>query len=237
MWRAIGLISSGLTLAAFIVAVAAWVYKVRLDHRERVLKSTPKELRGDAALEVLDASRINLNTLTRDQRYDLAIRQLADKAARFRTTALIVSLLAFLGVGLAVYAIGRAPAPQVSDAPPQTPADARLASAIVGTWQSRAKLPSGTGWGVEDLQYSLARNGQIQWRGNYRFGFASYPILMSGEWHIEDSKLLYVVKQSNVAMIPQGYQGITPIVDITDSELVYRDSGNSDQVTRDPRLQ
>ncbi|WP_431280593.1 hypothetical protein ACQW02_14345 [Humitalea sp. 24SJ18S-53] len=243
MWSVIGVVSSGLTLAAFMVAVAAWVYKSRLDHRERILKTTPPDKRGAAALEILEASRIDPGNLSQSQRFDIARRELEMKAARFRTTAIIISFIGVLGFALAIYAIGRtspgAPTvPAASAAPPRPPsaADARLAAAFPGTWKSQGKLPRGTGWHVEDLQYTAARNGMIEWRGTFNFGGARYPILMSGDWRIEDSTLLYTIQQSNVSAIPSGYRGATPLVSISDTEVRYRDPGNNGALSADPRL-
>lgn len=241
MWSVIGVVSSGLTLAAFMVAVAAWVYKSRLDHRERILKTTPPDKRGAAALEILEASRIDPANLSQRQRFDIATRELEMKGARFRTTAIIISLIGLLGFGLAIYAISRpgpaaAPAPAAAAARPLSAADASLAAAFPGTWKSTGKLPRGTGWQVEDLLYTASANGAIEWRGTFRFGDAVYPILMSGDWRIEDSTLLYTVQQSNVAAVPQGYRGSTPLVAITPTEVRYRDPGNQGALTADPRL-
>ena len=39
MWEAIGYVTSGVTLAAFLAAVAAWIYRHKLVEQERLIKA------------------------------------------------------------------------------------------------------------------------------------------------------------------------------------------------------
>ncbi|HKS27318.1 MAG TPA: hypothetical protein VJS44_05835 [Pyrinomonadaceae bacterium] len=112
MWRAITYVSSGFALVAFIVAVAASVYKIMILKDERLIKQAPEGKR--AAL--IERALVGIKTdpkLSRKQNYALAIEQLRQRADKVRLTAIVVVIIAVLVSVLGVVALRR-------DSPPPT---------------------------------------------------------------------------------------------------------------------
>jgi hypothetical protein len=110
-WSAIAYVSSGLTLIAFIVAVAAWVHSNNILGVERRIKLAPAQDRAALVEQTLEFFRVDTTKLTRAQQYDLAIRQIEGRAQRFRTVARVVTVVAVVAGGVAVYALSRPPIP------------------------------------------------------------------------------------------------------------------------------
>ena len=106
MWEAIGSVSSGLALAAFIVAAAVALLRRRLLHKENLIKSAPETERSSLVQAALDSYSIDTTDLTKQQRYDLIMEQIRQRARRFRITSVVIVILAFLAAGLAAYALG-----------------------------------------------------------------------------------------------------------------------------------
>lgn len=100
-FQAIQYVGTPIALVAFIVAVAAYVYRSRLVERRKLIETAPEADRGrllDATIR--DFTTVNTETLTREQRYSLALRLIEERAARFRlaayagvVTAVIVAIL------------------------------------------------------------------------------------------------------------------------------------------------
>jgi hypothetical protein len=87
-FQAIQYVGTPIALVAFIVALAAYVYRSRLVERRRLIEAAPESDRGrllDATIR--DFTTVNTETLTREQRYTLALRLIEERAARFRLTA------------------------------------------------------------------------------------------------------------------------------------------------------
>lgn len=108
-WKAIAYVGSGLTLAAFIVAVAAWVYRTKVLERERTIRLAPDNERTQLIERTLEFFDINTSGLSRQQKYDLALHQIHERARRFRITAVVVVVVACLAAGVSVFAILRVP--------------------------------------------------------------------------------------------------------------------------------
>ena len=70
MGRAITHVSSGITLAAFICAIAAWIYIARILEKENLIRQAPEAARS-ALIE-------------------RTLQQIHQRAARFRLTAIVV---------------------------------------------------------------------------------------------------------------------------------------------------
>lgn len=107
MWQAIGLVSSGITLVAFIVAVAAWVYRQHAVRDERLIKAAAEADRAKLVSDALEFFNVDTQKLTKDQRYEIAIEQIRARARRFLIACVVVVIVAFLAVGVATFAIMR----------------------------------------------------------------------------------------------------------------------------------
>jgi hypothetical protein len=99
-FQAIQYVGTPIALVAFAIAVAAYAYRSRLVERRRLIEAAPEGERGrllDATIR--DFTTVNTETLTREQRYTLALRLIDERAARFRmTTYAAVATAALLAV-------------------------------------------------------------------------------------------------------------------------------------------
>jgi hypothetical protein len=105
MWDAITYVTSGVTLAAFLAAVAAWVYRNKLLEQERLIRAAPETERAGLVARTLEFFDVDPAKLTRDQQFQLALTQIHQRASRFRITAIVVMMIALLAAGVAVAAI------------------------------------------------------------------------------------------------------------------------------------
>ena len=107
MWRAITYVTSGLTLVAFVVAASAWAFRTIILQKERQIKLAPENERSVLIRDALEFFSINTTGLTSKQQYNLAVKQVHARAMRFRTTAVVVTIVAGLTAGVATFALWR----------------------------------------------------------------------------------------------------------------------------------
>ncbi len=105
MWTAIGYISGGTTLVAFIVAVAASVYRQKMLQKQKLILTAAEDQRHPLVLAALEFFKVDTGNLTKKQQFDLAIEQIKARATRFLVSAVIVALISVLGAALTAYAI------------------------------------------------------------------------------------------------------------------------------------
>lgn len=105
MWNAIGWVSSSFTLVAFIVAVAAWVYRQKILQKEKLIRSASESERGELVASALEFFNVDAANLTKQQQFTLAIEQIRGRAERFRWTCVVVALVAIGGLAVAVVAL------------------------------------------------------------------------------------------------------------------------------------
>lgn len=125
MWTAIKYVTSGITLIAFICAVAAWLYNLYLHERERLIKSVPESQRAKL-VQIVEQTRtlfrIDIAKLSRKHQYELALRQLSEQTKKFQMTAVVILVIAGLITLLVFGAIPRtAPLPTVPTPTPTSP--------------------------------------------------------------------------------------------------------------------
>jgi hypothetical protein len=107
MWNAILYVSSGITLAAFIIAVAAWVYRLKLLEKGTLIRTAPEKDRSGLVERALEVFHVETAALTKQQRYELAIEQIRAKASRYRIAAIVVVIVAVSAAAIASFAILR----------------------------------------------------------------------------------------------------------------------------------
>jgi len=107
MWEAIQYVTSGLTLVAFLVMVIAWTYKSKTEERERLIKTASADKRADLVRSALEFFDVDTGGLTKEHKYELALMQIHARAQRFRTTAIVVCVIALILAGVSAYAISR----------------------------------------------------------------------------------------------------------------------------------
>ena len=116
MWEAIGLVSSGVTLAAFIAAAAATIYSRAARKQERLIKLADEDQRADLVLNALEFFQVDSSKLSRQQQFELALEQIKARARRFMILAISVCFIAVIAGGVTAYAITRDSNNTVTDA-------------------------------------------------------------------------------------------------------------------------
>jgi hypothetical protein len=100
-FEAIQYVGTPIALVAFVAAVVAWVFRARLAERRKLIESAPEAERG-RLLEatIRDFTTVPTDTLTREQRYNLAVKLIDERAAKFKmmTNASIVVALIFAAI-------------------------------------------------------------------------------------------------------------------------------------------
>lgn len=99
-FEAIQYVGTPMALIAFIVAVVAYVHRSSLEGRRKLMELAPPEDRGrllEAAIR--DFTTVSTETLSREQRYQLALRLIEERAAKSRTTAVVAVLIALILAG------------------------------------------------------------------------------------------------------------------------------------------
>jgi hypothetical protein len=96
MWQAIAYVSSGVTLLAFFAATAAWLYRYVIVQKERLIRASSEDQRAPLVELALEYVGIDPGTLTKAQRYEIAMRQIQLRAVRYRTAAVVIFLIALL---------------------------------------------------------------------------------------------------------------------------------------------
>lgn len=109
MWETIKFVGSGITLAAFIVAVGAWIYRAKILERERTIRLAPENDRRELIEHTLEFFNVDTSGLSEKAQYNLALRQIKERAARFKIAAVVVVIIAFLAAGVTVFAIWQVP--------------------------------------------------------------------------------------------------------------------------------
>src|SRR5437763_11444133 len=100
MWQAIPFVSGGATLLAFLAAIGALVYRTRARRERELINSADEKDRARLVEHVLETFVIETGSLTREQKHDLAIRQLNARMQRYWIAALVVVTLALVGAGV-----------------------------------------------------------------------------------------------------------------------------------------
>ncbi len=104
-WEAVKYVSSGFSLCAFIVAAVVWYLKTRDQETRLTIEAAPPERRQDLVATLADAFHVDTSGLTRQQQYEIVMKQIGARIERFRITAAVVVGLAILGTGLSAFAI------------------------------------------------------------------------------------------------------------------------------------
>jgi hypothetical protein len=111
MWPAIQYVTSGLTLSAFIIAAVVWLLgKQSRAARDRIALA-PEADRPKLVAKTLEGFDVDTTNLTREQQYDLAMKQIKARIERFRIIGSIVVVLGVLGA-VTAYAISKRPPEQ-----------------------------------------------------------------------------------------------------------------------------
>lgn len=87
------IVCGGLALASFFAAIFFWSRKSEMEKHERLIRLAPEDRRAELVLRTLNFFSIDEKRLTRAQQYELAMRQITERASRFRTIAVVITCL------------------------------------------------------------------------------------------------------------------------------------------------
>jgi hypothetical protein len=123
MWHAVGQISTGFGLAAFLAAIGLLIYRANLRARIQTIRSLPTDKRADALRAEINAFGLSLSSLTKQQQFELAVKELEIREKRLRYTAVVVVLLALIsgGVAAVAFATSSRAVAAVDPVPPHPP--------------------------------------------------------------------------------------------------------------------
>jgi hypothetical protein len=105
VWEAIAYVSSGVSLVAFLAAVAAWTFKTKSEERERLIRTASETDRAALVSDALEFFHVETAGLTREQQFKLALEQIRARAERFRLSAAAICFVAVIAAVLAAFAI------------------------------------------------------------------------------------------------------------------------------------
>ncbi len=105
MWEAIAYVSSGFTLAAFVTAVAAWILKGKSEEKGKLISLAENETKAKLVQDALEFFHVDTESLTKEQKFNLAMEQIRARANRFKTITLLIGFLAIVSASLSAYAI------------------------------------------------------------------------------------------------------------------------------------
>ena len=109
MWHSISLVTSGITLAAFLAAVAAAAYVRWAAQNEKLIRSAPAKERARLVEQALATFHIDAAQLTRGQQFELAMEQIRARRHRSAIASATVLAIAVIAGGVATFSILREP--------------------------------------------------------------------------------------------------------------------------------
>lgn len=124
MWESIQYVTTGLTLVAFGIAAAAWLYKSSFETKERLIQSASESQRADLVRQTLEFFDIKTDGLTKDQKFRLALEQIHARRERFRIAAIVICIIAVVLASISAFAIHKSgtSAPESTPSRPPGPA-------------------------------------------------------------------------------------------------------------------
>src|SRR5438874_13587605 len=114
MWNSIPRIATPIALAAFALGVALTALRAYLKRRADLIKLAPPNDRARLIDEAVSDYGIRAENLTREQRYQLVLKAIEDRASRFRTSAVVLIAIALLFTVIILVAISARTKPATS---------------------------------------------------------------------------------------------------------------------------
>ena len=111
-WHAIQYVSSVLTLIAFVTAAVLWGYRLRIKELSRRIEAAPEEARAALVSKTLEFFDVDTASLTKEQRYNLAILQIKARGDRYLRG--LLTLIFFGVLCLAAFVVSKMFAIQAS---------------------------------------------------------------------------------------------------------------------------
>ena len=105
MWEAIGYVSSGLTLVAFLAAIVSFSLRNKSLREEQLIKSVPESERAPLVRDALEFFHVDTSNLTKHQQFNVAVEQIKNRANRHKINSLLIFGVAVVFAILSAYAI------------------------------------------------------------------------------------------------------------------------------------
>jgi hypothetical protein len=86
VWNIIATVSSGITLAAFLISMIANIYRIESRKKEHLIRIVPENDRAALVEQAMEFFQIDTSSLTNQQKFDIALKQIDARARRFRYT-------------------------------------------------------------------------------------------------------------------------------------------------------
>lgn len=96
VWQAISYVTTGLTLAAFVAALIAWVIRQRMTRERDLIEKAPDEDRADLVLAALEFFQVDTADMSKQQKFDIAMTQISNRAQRFTKICLVVVIFGII---------------------------------------------------------------------------------------------------------------------------------------------
>jgi hypothetical protein len=96
IWDSISLVNSGFTLAAFLAAVAAWVYRQKILEKEKLLRTAPEAKRAELVAAAMEFFHVDTRRLTKQQQFEIALQQIRARAQRTLWTTILIGIIAIV---------------------------------------------------------------------------------------------------------------------------------------------
>ncbi|MCK1405028.1 hypothetical protein [Bradyrhizobium sp. 76] len=96
MWDAVGHVTTGLTLVAFMVTAGLTAYRVHLKSRIKLIEAVPPSERGGVLEKQLNAFGVEAKNLTKAQQYQIAVRELNLRSRKLLALTFVVALIAII---------------------------------------------------------------------------------------------------------------------------------------------
>ncbi len=211
-WSLASRVTSGFALLAFLVVAAVISYRERLKQQERMIKSSSPGDRADLVARVLRSFKIDTENLTKQQQYDLAVKQLGHEAARHKmnVAAAIIILVCTVTAAIALTIVSsNGKNDGFQNQPPDggrnegLKSDATLtveriylapepaASSRYGSWRLIEQAPEGLEGPshnkdrVSELRMSKAKIMRLIWQPKPEYDLAASASLESDEYKVQ----------------------------------------------------
>ncbi len=138
-WQSIGYVSSGFTLVAFIVAAGVWAYRKVLLQKQWLIRQAPEQDRARLVENTLEFFNVDTSGLTKQEKYRIVMKQINERAVRFKITALVVVIIACLATGVSIFALSR---DRLGDGGTGNPTPAQTSTPIVSAPPKLTATPS-----------------------------------------------------------------------------------------------
>jgi hypothetical protein len=105
MWDAIGHVTTGVTLVAFLAAAAVTAYRAYLKSSITSIEALPPDQRGPALARQLNAFGIDARNLTRAQQFEIAVSEVSLRSRRLLIIAATVVVISLICCAVAIFAL------------------------------------------------------------------------------------------------------------------------------------